>query len=158
MPSKNFWGRTAFILGGVLFGLVIYTFYYAEGASYLSDKPESCKNCHIMNAQYDSWLKSSHGKFASCNDCHLPTSFFSKYLAKAANGWSHSVAFTLQNFHEPIRIKPANKVHLQQNCVRCHRPMVENILQVNDDGHYNSNCVQCHNSAGHGEYTGLGGD
>ena len=30
------------------------------------------------------------GVRATCADCHLPAAFPAKYVAKAANGWSHS--------------------------------------------------------------------
>ena len=41
-------------------------------------------------------------------------------LAKAEHGWNHSKAFTLQDFHEPIRITARNAQHVQDNCVACH--------------------------------------
>jgi hypothetical protein len=37
------------IIGPVL-GLGVYTFWYAEGASYFSSDPKSCVNCHIMRS------------------------------------------------------------------------------------------------------------
>jgi cytochrome c nitrite reductase small subunit len=55
---------------GMAIGLGVYTFVYAKGASYLTNNPASCANCHIMNEQYDGWLKSSHRAVATCNDCH----------------------------------------------------------------------------------------
>jgi cytochrome c nitrite reductase small subunit len=33
---------------GVVIGLGGYTFLYARGASYLTDHPAACANCHIM--------------------------------------------------------------------------------------------------------------
>jgi cytochrome c nitrite reductase small subunit len=55
-----------------------------------------------MQPQFDSWQKSSHHSSASCVDCHLPHEPIKKWIAKAENGFLHSKAFTLQNFHEPI--------------------------------------------------------
>ena len=43
-----------------------------------------------------------------------------KYLAKASNGWHHSKGFTLEDFHEPIMIKPVNARILQESCLKCH--------------------------------------
>ena len=57
---------------GITLGGGVYTFIYAEGGSYLTDKPTACANCHIMNDYYESWLKSSHHAVAVCNDCHTP--------------------------------------------------------------------------------------
>ena len=79
------------VLTGVLFGTGLYTFGYAEGMSYFGTEPESCTNCHIMNPQYDSWLKSSHHSVATCVDCHLPHDTVGKYVAKAENGYHHSL-------------------------------------------------------------------
>ena len=60
------------IVFGLLVGLGLYTFVYARGASYLTNDPAACANCHVMSEQYDGWLKSSHHAVAVCNDCHTP--------------------------------------------------------------------------------------
>jgi cytochrome c nitrite reductase small subunit len=96
------------ILKGLLAGLAGYTFFYAKGLSYLSNDPRACVNCHIMRDQYDGWQKSSHHAHATCNDCHVPHTFAVKWATKASNGYHHSEGFTLQDFHEPIQIKPAS--------------------------------------------------
>lgn len=59
------------VLIGVAVGIGSYTLVYAEALSYMSSDPKVCANCHIMQAQYDSWQKSSHHHVAICNDCHL---------------------------------------------------------------------------------------
>ena len=56
-------------LVGVAGGLGLYTFVYAKGYSYITNDPAACANCHVMNDQYDGWLKSSHRAIAVCNDC-----------------------------------------------------------------------------------------
>ena len=155
-PVKTTVGLAA-IMTGVLLGIGSYTFLYAEGFSYMSDDPEVCVNCHIMQAQYDSWQKASHHSVAACVDCHLPHDFFRKYLAKADNGWHHSKGFTLQNFHEPIMIKGPNARILQDNCLACHADVVhELVIGVNGQAE-EVHCVHCHVQVGHGETTGLGG-
>jgi cytochrome c nitrite reductase small subunit len=92
------------VLVGAVVGLGAFTFSYGEGLSYFSKDPRACANCHIMNDQYNSWQKAGHHQAAKCVDCHLPHDFVGKYLAKADNGYRHSKAFTLQDFHEPIKI------------------------------------------------------
>ncbi len=146
------------LLAGVGLGVGLYTMYYAHALSYMSDDPEVCVNCHIMQPQYDSWLKASHHTVATCVDCHLPHDFVGKYLAKGANGWSHSVAFTLQNFHEPIQITPGNAAILQESCIGCHDDLVHGLAAgaVATDSHA-VQCVHCHSGVGHGERFGLGG-
>jgi cytochrome c nitrite reductase small subunit len=127
-----------------------YTFCYARGWSYLFDDPKVCTNCHIMSEDYDGWQKAGHHTAAKCNDCHLPHQPILKYLAKGQNGWHHSEAFTTQNFHEPIRLKPQSYEVLQENCLRCHRDFVENILGERGVMHDPVDCVRCHAGVGHG--------
>ena len=145
------------VLLGALIGLGGYTFLYAEGFSYLSDDPETCINCHIMQPQYDSWQKSSHHAVAACVDCHLPHGFVGKYVAKAENGWHHSKAFTLQNFHEPIMITAPNARILQDNCLACHEDLVHELVVGVNGTSEDVKCVHCHVTVGHGETVGLGG-
>ena len=128
---------------GVLTGLGAYTFLYAQGFSYFSNDPGACGNCHVMRDYLESWQRSSHHAYAACNDCHTPHSLPAKYAAKAENGWNHSLKFTLGNFREPIRIRPANAAKLQANCVRCHEVM---LSEVGGD----LECVRCHAGVGHG--------
>ena len=140
---------------GVLTGLGLATFDYAEGTSYFSHDPAACANCHIMWSQYDSWQKSSHHTVATCVDCHLPHDFIGKYLAKAENGWNHSRAFTLQDFAEPIAITEKNADILQANCLYCHADLVHG--QVGGRPEDAPRCVHCHSGVGHGPRAGLGG-
>jgi cytochrome c nitrite reductase small subunit len=143
-------------LVGLLAGLGVFTALYAEGLSYLSNDPEACANCHIMWPQYEGWQKSSHHSVAKCVDCHLPHDFVGKWMAKAVNGYHHSVAFTLQNFHEPIQIKGRNSAILQENCQRCHAALVHDLVTVAGRGQ-ELRCVHCHDTVGHGPSVGLGG-
>lgn len=158
MVSRVRWAPVALTVAlGVLLGIGGVTFRYAEGLSYFSTDPRACANCHIMRSQYDSWQKASHHVAAACVDCHLPKSFFAKYLAKADNGWRHSKGFTLQDFHEPIRITPRSSAILQENCLRCHAAMVHELVSgARGDGDA-VRCVHCHSTVGHGERAGLGG-
>lgn len=138
------------VLLGIPIGLGAFTFRYAEGLSYFSSDPKACANCHIMNDQLDSWSKSGHHHVATCVECHLPHNFIPKMIAKSENGWHHSSAFTLQNFHEPIMITPKNAAILQANCVRCHADFIHDItvIQAGAAGGEVS-CVHCHKSVGH---------
>ena len=147
-------GRAAFILAmllGVLLGLGLFTFSYAEGTSYFSTDPKACANCHIMNDELASWHKGGHHGAATCVDCHLPHDFFAKYLAKADHGYRHSKAFTLQNFHEPIQVTPRDKIIVQENCVRCHADFVHELVEGSraPSGEV-VQCVHCHAGVGHG--------
>jgi len=138
------------VLGGGALGTATYTANYAEGFSYLSSDPKACVNCHIMRDQYDGWQKASHHAVATCNDCHVPHEFVPKYLVKAENGFWHSKGFTLQDFHEPIQIRPVSSKILEVNCVRCHHEMVNDILGHGSTGSETATCVHCHSAVGHG--------
>lgn len=59
---------------GVAIGLGVVVARIANSVSYLSDKPETCVNCHVMTYAYATWRFSSHGRVAVCNDCHIPHS------------------------------------------------------------------------------------
>jgi cytochrome c nitrite reductase small subunit len=149
------------VLIGLLGGVGGQTFRYAKGVSYLSNDPAACVNCHIMNDQFDSWRKGPHHAVATCNDCHVPTGFLPKYLAKASNGYHHSLGFTLQParpddpdnkpfFHEPIAIKPRNSQILQDNCLRCHDDFLHSIVRGSTWDEDAIRCVHCHRGVGHG--------
>jgi len=135
---------------GLLAGLGTYTFTYAHGLSYFSNDPRACINCHIMREQFDGWQKSPHHAVATCNDCHTPRGFIAKYLSKAENGFWHSKGFTLQDFHEPIQIRPHNVAVLQQNCVACHQGIVHGINTHPGDPQKMLDCLHCHREVGHG--------
>ena len=134
-------------LVGIPVGVGAFTFVYAKGFSYLSPDPRACVNCHIMNPQYDAWLKSGHRHAATCVECHLPHEGLVKWAAKAEHGFRHSVAFTLQNFKEPIEITPRDRELVRANCLRCHEGLVHAIA-VSGNGELD--CVHCHAGAGHG--------
>jgi cytochrome c nitrite reductase small subunit len=103
-----------------------------------------------MRDVYDSWNKASHHAAATCNDCHVPKDFIGKYMSKGLNGYHHSKAFTLGNFHEPIMIKPGNSKILEENCIRCHQEIVSLVAHdgVLESGEWD--CIHCHQSVGHG--------
>ena len=138
------------VLVGVALGAGAFTVRYAEGLSYLSTDPRSCVNCHIMREQYDGWQKASHHAVATCNDCHVPHEIIPKYLIKAEDGFWHSKGFTLQDFPEPIRLRPVSLRILETNCVHCHHDLVNDILGHSSTGSETTDCVRCHAAVGHG--------
>jgi len=144
-------GATLWCLVGATAGIGTYTFYYAEGASYLSNDAASCANCHVMQGHYDAWLKSSHRAVAACNDCHAPhDSTVNKYYCKARNGFFHSLAFTTGDFPDQILINDYNRGVTEQSCRHCHSQIVDSIdhppLGANDE---QMSCIRCHNEVGH---------
>lgn len=136
------------VLLGALLGVGVFTFSYGQGASYLSNNPAACANCHVMQEYFDTWQSSSHRHVAVCNDCHLPHHPIFKWVTKADNGFFHSLAFTLENFHEPIQIKPRNHAVAQNACMYCHRDFVHEIA-VGEASSEMLSCVHCHKDVGH---------
>jgi cytochrome c nitrite reductase small subunit len=158
---------------GAAAGLGAFTFIYAKGASYLTTDPAACANCHIMGEHFAAWQRSSHRAVATCADCHMPHNVIGKYVAKASNGFWHSVAFTTGRHPDPLLIKPRNRAIVEQACRDCHGPIVEAIEmgegrnrqgtpadsgpevsrpQVHDGigtGNSRLSCVRCHVHVGH---------
>jgi cytochrome c nitrite reductase small subunit len=132
---------------GVAAALGGYTFVYARGYSYLTNDPQACANCHIMQNHYSAWLKSSHRAVAACNDCHTPPGLVPKYLVKAENGFRHSLAFTTGRFPEPLRITPADRRVAEKACRKCHEAIVQAIEGHDEQGR--TECVRCHATVGH---------
>jgi cytochrome c nitrite reductase small subunit len=137
---------------GVALGLGLFTFNYAEGLSYFSNDPSSCVNCHAMREQFDGWNHSTHKAVATCNDCHTPHRFPDKWIVKGINGFNHSLAFTLGNYPDPIRIRQFNANIARENCIACHNTMVGQVnhsVAASPDAP-ELNCVRCHGNVGHG--------
>lgn len=135
-------------VAGLMLGVGLYTFGYAKGASYLTNRPGACANCHVMRENYESWMKSSHGKVAVCNDCHTPPGLAAKYGTKALNGFFHSLAFTTGRFRDEIQITQRNYDVAQSACLKCHQDIVDGIQETRDDGS-EIRCLQCHDRVGH---------
>jgi cytochrome c nitrite reductase small subunit len=142
--------RYVIVLGvamGVLLGVGGYTFIYARGASYLTDDPTACVNCHVMRDQYSGWITSSHRSVAVCNDCHAPHDFFGKYTTKALNGFWHSFYFTTGGFTDPIRITGRNLRVTEGTCRECHQDLVRSMAPSRDGS--SISCTSCHRDVGH---------
>jgi cytochrome c nitrite reductase small subunit len=141
----------ASIIGAVI-GLAVgiggYTFIYAKGGSYLTNNPQACANCHIMQDHFDAWVKASHRSVAVCNDCHTPAGLIGKYASKADNGFWHSFAFTTGDYPDPIRIKERNRQITENACRKCHQAIVL-AIESPHHGIGELACVRCHQNVGH---------
>ena len=149
------WKPTVAVLLGIFVGLAAYTFYISKAPSYLSDNPETCINCHVMNPHFNDWAHSSHRNVAVCNDCHVPhDNFIHKYFFKAQDGLRHATIFTLRNEPNSIYIREAGKKAVQENCIRCHeRTTGMQFLGSVMPGYRNHlrerNCLECHRETPH---------
>ena len=145
VPSLKLWAGVAI---GLAAGIGSYTFVYARGASYLTNDPQACANCHVMQTHYDRWLASPHRAVAACNDCHTPPGLVAKYATKASHGFWHSYAFTSGRFHEPLQISASSLRVTEQACRNCHEAIVQAIDGAHRPGQELS-CVRCHADVGH---------
>jgi cytochrome c nitrite reductase small subunit len=145
--------RTAPLLAfAVAFGLAAglggYTFVYARGASYLTNDPAACANCHVMSEHYAGWMRSSHRSVATCNDCHTPPGLVGKYSTKAMNGFWHSFAFTTGRYPDPLLIKGRNRDIAEAACRKCHAALVS-AMDTGHDAASTVSCIRCHGAVGH---------
>jgi len=155
------WKIPVIIITGIFCGLVLYVFYISNAPSYLSDKPETCVNCHIMAPQYATWAHSAHREVTNCNDCHVPhNNVFNKYYFKAMDGLRHATVFTLRKEPQVIFIKHAGKKAVQNNCLRCHEDLLKDdklSIWTEDVFLYrrDRSCLDCHIETPHGRIKGL---
>ncbi|MBN2699330.1 MAG: cytochrome c nitrite reductase small subunit [Bacteroidales bacterium] len=158
-PSS--WMFAVLIIGGILTGVGIFLLFISKAPSYLSDKPETCMNCHIMAPQYATWNHSSHREVAHCNDCHVPhNNFLNKYYFKAKDGLRHATIFTLRNEPQVIFIRDDGQRVVQENCIRCHTDLIsdEKVQQYTGVFHHfrmDRQCWECHRETPHGQVNSL---
>ena len=102
----------AAVLVGLVAGLGLFTFKYAEGLSYFSTDPRACANCHIMNDEFASWTKGPHHGAAGCVDCHLPHDFVGKYMAKAQFNYPF-----VKLGKQVVRLSVGSRIYNEQNMI-----------------------------------------
>ncbi len=155
------WLFPVVLVSAILIGLLMFLFYVSNAASYLSDKPETCVNCHVMSPQYATWSHSSHRERAHCNDCHVPhNNVVNKYFFKGKDGLRHASVFTMRNEPQVIQIKEVGKEVVQENCIRCHINMLEDAKINTIDREFHSRrterqCWDCHREVPHGRVNSL---
>jgi len=145
------WKVPVIIISGLICGLLFYLLHISRAASYLSDEPSTCMNCHIMAPQYATWSHSSHRENANCNDCHVPhQNMVRKYWFKAKDGMRHATIFTLRREPQVIMIREEGRQVVQENCIRCHsRLLTDNKVRMERA------CWECHRETPHGRVNSL---
>lgn len=155
------WRLPVIITLGIMTGLGALIFRISNASSYLSDKPETCMNCHVMTPQFATWQRGSHGRVATCNDCHVPhDNIVNTYLFKAQDGTRHAYVFTLRLEPQVIQIKDAGKAAVQQNCLRCHDHLTSlarlGTVSFAEARHGEGTvCWDCHRDVPHGRVSSL---
>lgn len=145
------------VMSGIICGLVVYLVYVSKAASYLSDEPKTCVNCHIMSTYYATWNHSSHAIHATCNDCHVPhNNFFNKWFFKAKDGLRHASVFALRMEPQVIKAIPASSEVIMNNCIRCHTQLNQEAVKTGRVTYSDVTCGKgkacwdCHRQVPHG--------
>lgn len=155
------WRLPVIVVVGIFTGLGLHVLYTSNAVSYLSDDPRTCVNCHVMNPQYATWQRGSHGRVATCNDCHVPQDHFVRtYLFKANDGLRHATMFTFRLEPQVMRIKPAGQRAVQENCIRCHADQIHpvSLRAIGGGGLVGRTdrfCWDCHRETPHGRVNSL---
>ena len=161
LPSNPVWRKRASIVLAVAIGIALFIAKESRVASYLSDDPQTCVNCHVMTPVYNSWMHSSHREWAKCNDCHVPhNNVVNKYYFKAKDGLYHASVFTARAEPDVIKMQEASQKVVQQNCIRCHVQQVTQDkyagwLEGHNESRTGRQCWSCHKQVPHGKVHGL---
>ncbi|MDR2550486.1 MAG: cytochrome c nitrite reductase small subunit [Desulfobulbus sp.] len=148
----------------VTLGIFANLVHESKMLSYLSSDPRACINCHTMTIHYATWEHSSHRNRATCVDCHLPRdSFVNKMLAKARDGYHHSVAMTFKTYGPNLRISSDAAKRIQDNCIACHQKAVSQMMATSalyekaadSTVQMGRRCWDCHRGLPHGTMRNL---
>jgi len=133
----------------LLVGVVGFTLYLVNFPIYLTSNPAACNTCHVMDVQYEGWLKGPHREWAVCSECHAPHAFIPKYYIKMKSGLNDVIHFTLGDIPNPLRAHKSTGAIIQKNCIRCHSETVSMIADGQSDSQ--RYCFDCHRTVAHGE-------
>ena len=148
----RFWQVSVCIAIGIVLGVGVFVARLANAASYLSDSPRTCMNCHVMSDAYVSWQRGSHHHVAVCTDCHVPhENLVAKYAYKARDGMKHSYVFTRRAEPQVMALSAPAVPVVQANCVRCHRAQLAMIRLATSS---QRRCWDCHENI-HGSVRSL---
>ncbi|MCS7011806.1 MAG: cytochrome c nitrite reductase small subunit [Anaerolineales bacterium] len=134
---------TALVLSLGLFAWV------TDAPAYAGTKPETCNNCHVMDAAYENWFHAPHARWATCSDCHIPhENFLAYWFYKGKSGMRDVYSFVTASYPPLIRANEETKRIVQENCIRCHLDTVEGILTTAMP--LDRPCWDCHRHVAHG--------
>ena len=139
--------RTGFrILGffGAGFLLFLFVFFGPPKVYHKTSTPEFCASCHVMDYQYDAWMKNADHRNLECVECHLPNNNFANHMLwKGYDGTKDVIYFFGRLYADELRISVHGQHTVQDNCVRCHGEMVSQ-LNIED-----RTCWSCHRRVNH---------
>ncbi len=139
------------LIGLLAFAVAAGVFVWAtEAPAYAGHEPETCANCHVMDAQYENWFHAPHQAWATCSDCHIPhDNFFAYWFYKGKSGMRDVYSFVTVSYPVAIRANEETIDIVQENCIRCHLDTVESMVTYSMP--LDRNCWDCHRTVAHGE-------
>lgn len=141
-------GRRKGLLLGVLavFAIIAAALFLAVGPPKLlakSDQPDFCRQCHVMESNYEAWVHTGAHRRSKCVDCHLPNNNTGlHYVWKSIDGLKDVLFFYSGKVPERITLSSHGGTVLQANCVRCH----ETTVMMTDT---DRKCWGCHRRVSH---------
>jgi cytochrome c nitrite reductase small subunit len=143
--------KTPFIIAVAVAVLALgYFTYVTDAPAYAGTAPETCANCHVIDAQYESWYRGAHKNWAKCTDCHLPHDNLAVFYAeKGRQGMNDAYAFISGDFPPVFRTNEKSNAIIQKNCIHCHEDTVETMLAGAQP--FDRKCWDCHRNIAHGE-------
>ncbi len=148
-------GRSVLVLIGLVIGFAGLAIMVAgpwegggsgfqSGAVAALDDPALCATCHVMGPQFSSYIRSTHAGVATCNDCHVSHGVFAGPVSKVKAGVKHVTALLAGHIPDPIRVSAESRRLIQENCVRCHEPLVRDTAKGGGP-----DCLFCHRYVAH---------
>lgn len=129
---------------GAGFALMLFVFFGPPKLFEYTSTPEFCGSCHVMDDQYEAWLKTGPHGGIKCVDCHLPNhNPVSHFVWKGIDGMKDVVYFYGRLYGDEIKAGSRAKRVINENCASCHYDMVSRI-ETED-----SNCWSCHRRMDH---------
>lgn len=136
----------AVFLGG--FALLSFLLFGPPRLLALSESPDFCASCHVMEEQHTAWRHDGAHRGIRCVDCHLPNDNAARHYAwKAIDGMKDVIVFHSGRIPDPITLSSHGRKVVQENCNACH----EETVSVMDTSR---SCWQCHQQTRH-KLTGL---
>ncbi len=137
------------ILGGLTAGLaVLFLLMLCLKIPALGlDGTDFCGSCHVMDPQVETYVHSAHRLNATCGDCHVPHHLVRGAFDKAWTGTVDLIGVIRNKDPYEIHASDHAKRVIQENCVRCHKGILEEIGDTMTDG--GKACFDCHRNTPH---------
>jgi len=101
-----------------------------------------CGRCHVMQEQVDTYQHSPHRQTTNCGACHDPHGLLTGSVYASYTGTRDVYRVVTNTTPEEIRITDMSKRVVQNNCLRCHGDIMQEIGDTSQNG--GNHCFHCH--------------